>query len=495
MAISGLRGSPERRGFALFHTSSYGESQRSMALLREDYASFLFGSDEAPAPTKEIVGLKTLSYLKLSAFMYSLTNINSLAVPFVLKDTLLLTPSQLGLFSALCAVPSFLKPMSTLLIHRNNRPFALTTIGMIQTASYVSVGLAVTKGVATVPLVCGVMFAHSVATSVGMVLRDSMMIESAARLESNTAAHFLFSDVSMVQRIGLLPVSYLSGYLLSYVSPGSVILGAAICPAVMTLAAFFLDPFGDSNPHETSRAELEAAIDKITDKKTGLMSTTTGRGLLTNFVPSYVDAMFYFYTTDLGLTPEFLGRFQFIGSVAGIIGNALSRYSNNPRRLANAANIFLIPMYASVLVITSHVSLGPISIGSFILARHFVIDFLASMTTLPSAVQLMNSAPKGAEGTYLALAGTLSDAGNVFNSLLSAGVMALYGIDGKNFTHLSDMVVLSVSGSASMLPAILFYENDDVEVGGRRSKVSIEELVAEEGKFAESVGERSPRDA
>lgn len=495
MAIGESSGSAAKRGFVMFHPSLIGESPRSLGLFREDYASFLFDSDEgAPDAPKEIVGLKTLSYLKLSAFMYSLTNITGLAVPFVLKDTLLLTPSQLGLFSALCAVPSFLKPVCTLLIHRSNRPVVLTAIGCAQTAAYITVGLAVTKGIATVPLVCGVMFAHSVATSVGMVLRDSMMIESAARLQSDTAAHYMLSDISMIQRFGLLPVSYLSGYLLSYASPGSVILGAAIFPAVMTVAASFLDPFGSINPHETTTAELESAIDKIKDKKTGLMSTTTGRGLVTTFVPSYADAMFYFYTTDLGFSAEFMGRFQFLGSLAGILGNAVSRYSSDPRRLANAANIFLIPMYASILLITSHASLGPISIGAFVLARHFVIDFLVSMTTLPAAVQLMNSAPKGAEGTYLALTGTLSDAGNVVNSVLSAGVMSLYGIDGKNFTHLSDMVVLSLSGSASMLPAILFYEKDNVEIG-RLSKVSIEELAVEpkdEGAYPE---ERSPRDA
>jgi hypothetical protein len=503
MIDSGPAATPRKRAFALHHPSQTKESSSSVSLLTEDYFSFLFGSSDNVGESKEIVGLKTISYLKLSSFIYSLTNVTSLAVPFVLKDTLFLSPAQLGLFSALCAVPSFLKPVGTLLIARNHRPFVLTTVGAIQTASYVAVGLAVTKGIATVPLICGAMFTHSMATSIGMVLRDSMMIESASRLGSDNAAHFLFSDVSMIQRIGLLPASYLSGYLLSYVSPGSLILGASIFPAIMTIAASFLDPFGETEQRETVTRELETAVERIRDKRTGFMSTTTGRGLLTCFVPSYTDAMFYFYTVDLGLSAEFLGRFQFMGSVAAILGNLVSRYSSDPRRLSNAANIFLLPLYGSVLVLTSHVPLGPIPVGAFILARHFLIDFFAALTTLPAAVQLMKSAPEGAEGTYLALAGTLGDAGNVFSSVLSSGVMTLYGIDGRNFQNLSDLVVLSLSGSASMLPTVLYYDNDEIQVGGpiRANRTTIEEIEFEEegglsGKFDDEVEEeRSPRDA
>jgi hypothetical protein len=469
----------KERGFILYQPSRGIETPRNTCLPKDVLLSFLFDSPGQAKGASELVGLRTLSYLKLSAFMYSLTNVTSLAVPFILKDTLLLTPAQLGLFTAVCAVPSFLKPVSTLMIKRDQRPFALTAIGAVQTTAYVTVGIASIKGVITIPLVCGAMLVHSMATSVGMVLRDSMMIESAARLESDSAAHFLFSDVSLIQRIGLLPVSYLSGFLLSYVSPGSVILGAAICPAVMTIAASFLEPIGQAAPEESTQTELGTALDRIKDRKNGLLSTTTGRGLLLSFVPSYTDAMFYFYTTGLGLSPEFLGRFQFLGCVAALTGNLISRYSSNPRRLANASNIFLIPLYASVLLITSNISLGPIPIGSFILVRHFLIDFLASLSALPAAVQLMRSAPKGAEGTYLALTGTLNDMSNVFNSILSAGVLWIYGVDGHNFSHLSDVVVLSVSGTASMLPAVLFYDKDDVEITrGRslRSKTTIEEL-------------------
>ena len=479
--------------FILYHPPRGGETPRYSNIHADDVFSFLFGTEAQVKQETEIVGLKTLSYLKLSAFMYSLTNVTSLAVPYILKDTLLLTPPQVGLFTAVCAVPSFLKPVSTLVIKRHQRPFALTTIGAIQTAAYITVGLVVSKGLATVPLVCGVMFAHSIATSVGMILRDSMMIESASRLDSDTAAHFLFSDVSMIQRLGLLPVSYLSGFLLSYVSPGSMILGAAICPAVMTIAASFLDPFGQSSAIETSKEEFDTAIARIKDKRSGLMSTTTGRGMLLSFVPSYTDAMFYYYTSELGLKPEFLGRFQLLGCIAGIIGNLTSRFSSDPRRLSNAASIFLIPMYASVLILTCHVPMGPIPIGSFILFRHFAIDLLASLTQLPAVVQLMKSAPKGAEGTYLALTGTLVDVSSVVNSIWSAGVMSLYGLDGKNFSHLSDLVVLSVSGTASMLPAVLFYDDDDNRVGGRRSKLTIEDLDCKTDDASLIQDEESPR--
>jgi hypothetical protein len=497
------------RGFVLYSPGVGCESSKAGSLFCEDYSSFLFVPDNSEGRKGDIVGLKTISYLKLSSFMYSLTNITSLAVPFILKDTLLLSPAQLGLFSAMCAAPSFLKPVCTLMVDRKQRPLLLFGIGAVQTVSYIAVGLAVTKGIATIPLVCGIMFAHATATAAGMVLRDSMMIETAASLGSEQDAHFFFSDVSMIQRFGLLPVSYLSGYLLDFVSPGSVIIGAAICPAVMTIAASFLDTSGTGPVRETTTEQLQTAIAQLQDKRNGLMSTVTGRGLLTSIVPSYADAMFFFYTSELGLSAEFLGRFQFLGCVAGIMGNLLSKHSKNPRRLANAANILLIPLYGSILLITSHVPLGPISVGSFILWRHFVIDFFNSLTVLPAAVQLMKSAPQGAEGTYLALTGTISDTSNVLNSVLSSGAVSLFGINTHDFSNLSNFVFLSLSGSAALLPTILYYEDDNMDITVRGTGATIEELdeevetssaisqppELESLKEGSEPEERSPRDA
>ena len=437
-----------------------------------DHLSFLFDSvskstDITKSSASEVA---TVPFLKVSAFMYSLTNITSLAVPFVLKDTLLLTPAQLGLFSALCATPSFLKPFCTMIVKPRHRPLTLMGTAALQTAAYLVVGAAVTKGVATIPLVCGTMFAHSIASAIGMVLRDSMMIESASSLGSETDAHLLFADMSMIQRIGLLPVSYLSGHLLTFLTPAQVITGAAVCPAVMVVASAFLTTQTGSIPdeedaNERASRQLALALEKIQNRKSGLLSTVAGRSLLTSFVPSYADAMFFFYTQHLGLSPEFMGRFQFVGSLAGIVGNVLSKYSVDvvdPRHVSNAANILLLPMFASILVVTSGVDVSAygVPLGAFLLSRHAVIDFIGSLTALPAAVQLMKSAPKGAEGTYLALVGTINDSGNVLNSLLSSGVMTLYGINGHDFSRLSDLVVVSLSGTAALIPAVLFYEDD-----------------------------------
>lgn len=444
------------------------DSPRASSLMT-DHFSFLF--DSVVSSSFQRRPAETIPFLKLSAFMYSLTNITSLAVPFVLKDTLLLSPAQVGLFSALCATPSFLKPFCAMAIHPRHRPLMLMGAAAVQAAAYVGVGLVVSKGVATVPLVCGTMFAHSIASAVGMVLRDSMMIESAAALGSETDAHLLFADMSMIQRFGLLPVSYLSGYLLNYVTPAQVITGAAFCPAVMVVASGLLAVFADQEPtpsddgNTRTSEQLKLALDKIQDKKSGLLSTVAGRSLVTSFVPSYADAMFFFYTQHLGLSPEFMGRFQFVGSVAGIVGNAISKYAVDlidPRYVANASNLLLVPMYASILIVTSGVDLGVygVPVGAFLLARHAVIDFLASLTALPTAVQLMKSAPKGAEGTYLALVGTLNDSSNVLNSLLSSATMTMYGVSGTDFSRLSDMIIVCLSGTAAVIPAVLFYEDD-----------------------------------
>lgn len=416
-------------------------------------ASFLFFGQEDTGI------LTTVTYLKLSSFVYSLTNITSLAIPYILKDTLLLSPAQVGIFSALCSAPAFLKPVAAIFIPASQRPLILSICPLIQTAAYLGIGLAISKGAASAPLVIGFMFAHSVASSIGMVLRDTLTVESATVLESSSAAHRFFADLSMIQRIGLLPVSYLSGYLLSHVSPGRLILYSAIFPAIMAAAASTLKS-DYKNRQIDAKFQIQRAVDVISDSKKGLLSTVSGRGLFTCIVPSVSDVMFFFYTQELGLTPEFLGRFQLLGAVGGIAGISFSRLMAdfiNPRSLANIATVLQVPLFFSTVFLTSHMHLG-ISKTSFILIRHFLIDFLLSLTSVPASVQLAKTAPEGAQGAYLSLVGTLGDVGGFANSLISSATMTAYGIDRTHFSSLTDMVIVCNSMYAGLVPALFYYD-------------------------------------
>lgn len=480
------------RRFVLYRPELYGRDALTGNGAVCDPLSFLFesegtSSDSTPA-SPSISGLSTVSYLKLSSFMYALTNVTSLAVPFFLKDTLMLTPSQLALFSAFCATPSFLKPIVTSLVRPKDRSSTLVACASTQAAMYLTVGLVVQKGIATVPLVCGCMFAHSVATAIGTVLSDTMTIESAAKLSSDREAHFLFSDMAMIKRVGLLPVSYLSGYLLSFVAPATIVGAAAVFPATVAVAASFLS--NEANEAEKTANELTMtdqfalATRAIRDTDKGLMSTVTGRGLVMSLAPSYADAMFFYFTQEMGLSAEFLGRFQLLGSIAGIVGNLTSRYSTHPKQLSNFATIASVPMYFSILTIvgtgitasTGYSHLLSLSVGSFVLVRHFAIDFLIALTAQPAAVQLMRTAPKGAEGTYLALVGTLGDVGGVVNSLISSLTMNWFELDGSNFTGLFDFIVVCNTATAAATPSLLYYGPESViETSSEPEKVAVHE--------------------
>ena len=461
----------------LYRPELYGRDALSGNGAACDPLSFLFegtSSDSTPS-YPSISGLSSVSYLKLSSFMYALTNVTSLAVPFFLKDTLLLTPSQLALFSAFCATPSFLKPIVTSLVRQKDRSSTLVACASTQAAMYLTVGLVVHKGIATVPLVCGCMLAHSVATAIGTVLSDSMTIESAAKLTSDREAHFLLSDMAMIKRVGLLPVSYLSGYLLGFVAPATIIGAAAVFPATVAVAASLLSDEvneADSTVNDlTMTDQFTLATRAMRDTDKGLMSTVTGRGMVMSLAPSYADAMFFYFTQEMGLSPEFLGRFQLLGSIASIVGNLTSRYSTNPKQLSNFATIASVPMYFSVLTIvgtgvtasTEYSHLLSLSVGSLVLVRHFVIDFLIAATAQPAAVQLIRTAPKGAEGTYLAMVGTLGDVGGILNSLISSFSMNWFELDGSNFTGLYDFIVVCNTATAVATPSLLYYGPESVK--------------------------------
>jgi len=453
---------------------------------KSDYLSFLFFQEieETSYPQDGIVG-----YLKFSAFAYSLTNMTSLAIPFILKDTLLLSPSQLGLFSALCAVPSFVKPICALIVPPARRPAILVMCSSTQAAMFLMIGTAVANGSTSIPLVCGCMFVHSIASAVGMYIRDSMTVEATVSLKSESAAHALVSDLSMIARIGLLPASYLSGYLLSYVSPANLISSAAIFPTMVAFAAIALEqPLSTEPDSDVSSTEIiSVAAKQVCNAESGLFSTVTGRGFFMSLVPSYTDAMFFYYTQELGFSAEFLGRFQFFGAIAGILGNAVSRSMwINPQILSNISQIFSIPIYGSLILITSHHFPSWISVGTFVLFRHALLDFCSALTNLPSAVQLMRTAPKGAEGSYLALVGTMSDFGGLVNSLITAGTLNFLGLSSDNLSNITSLLMVNNVMSLAVTPLMLFYG----DLGKKET-----DLEEECEKISEILDDPSPRDA
>ena len=446
--LASLVGVCSMTGFVLYRRSAIDDAY---VFTTDSCVSFLFTDDEPTCAS-------TVTYLKVSSFMYALTNITSLAVPFVLKDSLHLSPIHMGLFGALLSAPSFIKPVCTLFIPPAARSATLVGCAGTQAGMYALVGLALSHGIASTPLVCGCMFVHAFASAVGMVIRDTLTVEEAAKMDPSDA-HTLFADLGLISRIGLLPVAYLSGYVLSFVAPHTVIGTAAIFPTIVAFAAVFFQP--GSSPTKTVPDVHAVAMARITDTQSGLLSTVSGRGLALSLVPSYANAMFFYYTQAIGFSPEFMGRFQFFGAVAGIIGNTISRRNTcTCQFVSNCATIATIPVYFSLLLVTTH---SVSSVGAFVLMRHFVLDFLASLTAVPAAVQLMQSAPKGAEGTYLALIGTISDFGGIANSLISSATMGIFGIGSNSFENISPFVALCATLSAAASPLLMFNDTPSTD--------------------------------
>ncbi len=459
------------RRVLLYRSSAPSETVSSIQLGNAFASSFLFissetDSEQRPKDSEQMSPLMSVSgYLKLSAFIYSLTNITTLAVPYILKDTLLLSPSQLGLFSAVCATPSFLKPIYSFLISRPHRPMAIVACSCIQASAFVTIGTAVTHGSTSLPIVLGCLLAHSFASSVGMFLRDSMTIELVAETNRNSQheAHAIYAELSMIARVGLVPVSYLSGYLLGFITPAQIITSAAIFPAIIAVSACFLDT-SPRTDYSVEKDEWKAAVSAIKDQETGLLSTVTGRSLALSVIPSYTDAMFFYYTDYLGFNSEFMGRFQFLGAIAGIVASGISKATVeyvDPRTVANIAQWVSIPLFSSILLVTKYPSMP--YLGTFVLVRHFFVDFINSLTSLPAAMELMQSAPAGAEGTYLALVGTLGNVGGAINSVVSSISMNMLGISATNFDNLTTLVGITNGLSAISTPLVLFKEKPEVK--------------------------------
>ena len=283
-------------------------------------------ADEATLQSRE----ETRQFLKMASIVAPLSGISSLAMPFLLKDQFLLGPAQVSFVGAVLGLPWIVKPVIAMysdahpIMGLRRKPYALAALGV---QAFGSLSLAALSMVhPPFPVLMGVLLMNSTANAVSSTVLNAISTELTITLSAEQASDFI-SELSILGAVTSLPVSWISGQLTGLGSPAIAIALSSLAHAGLGYAVWKYKELPAPEHRITSGKWREDAEDLFLAMRQGGWVTAGPivYSLIAAMLPDYGDAMFYFYTDNLKLTPSFLGTLGMFDGAFGLAGVLLYR--------------------------------------------------------------------------------------------------------------------------------------------------------------------------
>ncbi|XP_026193684.1 uncharacterized protein LOC113147410 [Cyclospora cayetanensis] len=399
----------------------------------------------------------------LVGFSEGLTHLAALAIYYMLKDDLGLSPAEVSALFIAPALPWVFKPIFAFVsdsypINGSRRKPYMVGFSLLEGMGFVMMGTFPTHILTALMA----LFLISVSAAFCSAVAEALVVETTAGQTMDQSAENV-SDFITAKALGSLIVAYLSGYLLERTSKQSIFLATAVFPLSISFITLFMDDISESTTYDI-RSQLRMLMRFLKQ------SVIWGPALYIFAYmagPDYDDALFFYFTNKLGFSPTFMGTLRFTYGIAALVGVVLYRFffkNSGFRKTLLATILVAVPIYVSPILLTTGANrtMG-ISNKAFVLSGGFLIEATAEIQLLPLLVLTASICPPGLEGSVYAVMMSVRNTGAMVSRGISALLTYTAGITSTNFTHLTGYIVLC--GASLLIPLIfLEYVPDDAEV-------------------------------
>ncbi len=405
-------------------------------------------------------------------FVQGILGLSRLAVSFLLKDDLGLSPAEVSALTGIVMVPWMVKPLFGFLsdgfpiLGYRRRPY-LIFAGILGSLTWLAMATIVHSA-----WLAGTMATlSSLSVVISDVIIDSLVV-SRARHESQGEAGSLQSLCWGVSAAGGILTAYLSGFLLEYFSVRVVFAITATFPLLVAGTAWLIDeqPVTELLSVQTVKLQIAQVYRALTRK---VIFWPTAFLLLWMATPRAESAFFYFITNDLGFHPEFLGRVRLATSVAALIGVFI--FQTFLRNISFRKLFFwgtlasgILGMTALLLVTHANRTLG-IDDQWFALGDDVILTVAGELTFMPFLVMAARLCPPGVEAAFFALLMSVAHLGSFFSRELGAVLTHLLGVTETNFTNLWLLVLITNLSTLLPLPLVRWLPDGDIPAEARSS--------------------------
>lgn len=391
-------------------------------------------------------------------FVQGILGLARLAVSFFLKDTLGLSPAEVGALVGVSALPWIMKPLFGFLsdglpIFGYRRRSYLVLSGILGAISWLALATVVkTSWSVTIALLI-----TSLSVAISDVIADSIVVKK-AREESLGKAGSLQSLMWAVSALGGLITAYLSGWLLTHFTTQTVFMITACFPLIVSaIAGWIVEEKMPSEIAPQATVNVKDQVKQLWEAvRQKYIWLPTAFIFLWQMTPSADSAFFFFTTNELGFQPEFLGRVSLFTSLAALLGAWLYQkfFKNIPFRTILGWSVVLSSLLGmTTLLLVTHVNrtLG-IDDHWFSIGDSIILTVMGQISFMPVLVLAARLCPEGIEASLFALLMSIFNLGGLLSKELGAILTHWLGVTETNFEQLWLLVL--ITNLSSLLPLI-----------------------------------------
>ncbi|KAF0717709.1 Aste57867_2139 [Aphanomyces stellatus] len=428
-------------------SDSAASTPRTSSTLQDHAAGFLAWLTKLRAT----YGAQFLVLICMVYFVQGFGSFSSLAVSFLMKDTMGLEPARSQAILATAAFPWSIKPLFGILsdslplcgFRRKSYLVLINLLGAV--ATFWLSGVTATTSPSFLTLL---LLVTRLATAMSDVIVDALVVER-ARLDPQNGANDLQSLTWTCMALGGVIGSLLAGPATSHYGPPPVFVISAAAPLVVLALAWHM--------HEDRAASVPLAAcsslawHQITLVRATLRVPVIWQSVVFMFAaqactPVLDQIQFYYSVEVLHFSPEFLGNVAALGFVFLMVGtlvyNAWFKHVPFHAVFRRAQLCLAVVSLAELLLVTrANLKLG-ISDGWFVLLESMFGEVVARLIGMPLLVLCAKLCPRGIEGTFFALLMANMNLSYAVSSYWGALLADALGIESEKYDLLWLAIVL-----------------------------------------------------
>lgn len=399
--------------------------------------------------------------ITLIALSQGLLCIADLSLSYMYKDDFHLSPAKVAIFNSLMTIPWIVKPLWGFIsdcypIMGKRRAPYLMIFGILGATCW---GI---LGTSKLPLIPTFIILSLIQVSVCFcnVIGEALVVEESQKnLHTQENASKYVSIFFGARALGTVLTAYCGGLLLEVVPKQIVFIITAFCPILLMGTSFILQ-------EETIKTDI-----KVTDQAEQIYKFVRKREIfipiififMFTAVPACNDAMFFFYTNQLGFRPEFMGKMKLaygIGQIGGMViyTNFLKNVEFKKLLVVNTFICIGISLSQLLLVTRVNEKIG-IPDEIFAVFCSFIVQLIGELNMIPLLILCCRICPKNIEGSLYALLMSTMNFGALVSNQSGGLLMIILGISQTQFSNLWAMILITCIAMVFPLPVLYWVED------------------------------------
>ncbi|SCA48527.1 folate transporter 1, putative [Plasmodium ovale] len=379
----------------------------------------------------------------LVAMLQGVEVLCNFSILYLLKDNYKLHPASLNMVMSFIKIPWSIKLLWAIVsdsypIFGYRKKYYLILGSFLCILSLIILGLIKhTNIILTVIFLTIYFFGSSLCNVIG----EAQIVESSRKgnintLEKNVSFFLIFRKITFVI------MSYLSGYLLSYMSKQHIFLIASILPILIFIFSFFIVEKKNYQNYGIKK-KIKSILEII---KISYIKNIIVYIFIMMSIPSNENTLFFYMTNELQFSPNTIGKivmYQSLSSLIAILFYVLFLSKINIIRLLLYSTIFVIPFFLFLLIIMKKLKFYfYISNDIYIIVYTILIEFINEFHTIPILIQCYKMIPDVLESTIYSFLLSINNLAIIFSSFLSSILTYILKITATNFENLFLLIII-----------------------------------------------------